>query len=95
MFRCKGKDGVVRETTWKLIEDAWLAAVTVCEMNLDRHPITTPGIPLVTGLELESSGNEVTVSWNPSNRYKTEIQYRLDDGDWVTLPLVNVGASEY
>ena len=60
--------------------------------NVNVIPLS---IPNVTGLELEADGNEVTVSWDSSSRYKTEIQYRLDDGGWVTLPLIGTGVDEY
>ena len=51
-------------------------------------------IPNVLDLELEVDGTTVYATWNPDSRYQTEVQYRYDDGEWTTLPLVAAGIGE-
>jgi hypothetical protein len=91
MYNCENKYGVIRQTTWKYINKAWVAAITVCYSELQPHHVD---IPDATGLELSADGNEITITWTANNNYLTQIQYKNDDGEWITLPLIGIGVGE-
>jgi hypothetical protein len=96
MFRCKDKDGIIRQVTFRFINGAWVAAIVSCREGIYlKDEDEAAYIPNVKQLELTAEGNEVSINWRPSSLYQTEIQVRTDGGDWTTLPLVEIGAGTY
>jgi len=53
-------------------------------------------MPNVNDLVLEANEDQtgVNVTWNSHASYFTQVQYRINSGDWVTLPLVDKGVGE-
>ena len=108
MYRCKCTDGVVRYVEFIYMKRAWVAAITACKHGYhpftrvedndpseEEPPIETPeDIEDVTGLALSYSNGEMNVSWTPNDNYLTEVSYRLDNGEWITLPLIEAGVGE-
>jgi len=86
MFRCKGTDEQIRMVGMRHLNNGWVPAITFCIDNL----YVPPNIPTVKDLNLEINEEGFTATWTPSDIYMTEFQYKIGDGEWVTL-LIEAG----
>ena len=55
--------------------------------------VTFSEIPQLLNLNL-TDGQVITISWNPSNIYRTELGLRYDDGEWQTASFIAPGVSQ-
>lgn len=87
-MRCRKRNEDRRNIEWLKIKTAWASSSTICRLGL--VPIEKY-IPNVTGLDVDVDGNKVSINWNTSNIYFTEIQIKSNDGAWATLPIKQAG----
>jgi hypothetical protein len=58
-------------------------------------PPPPPEIPNVTGIQLSSNGKIISFSWTASQTYSTVYEWKINDGEWLTLylPVYSIGTN--
>lgn len=73
-------------------KNGWLPNIIVCRRRLYKNKI--PITPNVTGLSLSETNNQLTITWNANINYYTEIEYKINDGSWIKLPIQSPGVGK-
>ena len=89
-FICKKDDGKINVKPY-FVKNAWVASITMCTERL--YMIYRYFVPMVSNVNLTMDNDDVKITWNPSEEFFTEVQYRTGSGEWTTV-IVEKGIGE-